>query len=91
MEPLLEGLRAAGLEPVTAEGVPAEPKLADLQRVMDVCAAAGADLVIAIGGGEFPLPVVGLMSRSQSNTWTSSPSIMTCSFSPEIWPSTAWK
>jgi alcohol dehydrogenase class IV len=51
LEPLLDGLRAAGLDPFTVEGVPAEPKLSDLQRVMDACAAAGADMVIAVGGG----------------------------------------
>jgi alcohol dehydrogenase class IV len=51
LEPLLEGLRAAGLEPAVHEGVPPEPTLAALQLAMDVCAAAGADSVIAIGGG----------------------------------------
>jgi alcohol dehydrogenase class IV len=51
LEPLLEALRAAGLTPIVAEGVPAEPSLADLQRVMDACVAAEADSVIAIGGG----------------------------------------
>jgi alcohol dehydrogenase class IV len=51
LEPLLDALRGAGLDPATAEGVPAEPKLSDLQRVMDACTAAEADLVIAVGGG----------------------------------------
>jgi alcohol dehydrogenase class IV len=51
LEPLLDALRAAGLTPATAEGVPPEPTLVDLQHVMDVCAAAEADLVIAVGGG----------------------------------------
>jgi alcohol dehydrogenase class IV len=36
---------------VLAESVPPEPALADLQRMMDACAAAGADSVIAVGGG----------------------------------------
>jgi alcohol dehydrogenase class IV len=51
LEPLLAGLRDAGLEPQLAEGVPPEPTLAELQRVMDRCVDAEADLVIAVGGG----------------------------------------
>jgi alcohol dehydrogenase class IV len=51
LEPLLSGLRATGLDTVVHAGVPAEPTLAVLQHAMDVCAAAGADMVIAVGGG----------------------------------------
>src|SRR5205823_14221272 len=51
LEPLLEGLRAVGLEPALHEGVPPEPTLEALQRAMDACVAAAADSVIAIGGG----------------------------------------
>jgi alcohol dehydrogenase class IV len=51
LEALIESLRSAGLETSLHEGVPAEPTLADLQAAMDACAAAGADMVIAIGGG----------------------------------------
>jgi len=49
LEPLLEGLRGAGLTPSLHEGVPPEPDLAALQAVMD--AAGDADSVIAVGGG----------------------------------------
>src|SRR5690242_3316573 len=51
LEPQVEQLRSAGLRPAVHEGVPPEPKLADLQQAMEACAAAEADLVIAIGGG----------------------------------------
>jgi alcohol dehydrogenase class IV len=51
LELLVENLAATGLRPCLHGGVPAEPSLADLQRAMDACAAAKADLVIAIGGG----------------------------------------
>jgi alcohol dehydrogenase len=51
LEALVAGLREAGLASVVSEPVPPEPTLADLQRVMDACAAAGADSVIAVGGG----------------------------------------
>jgi alcohol dehydrogenase class IV len=51
LEPLVESLTAAGLQPTVHAGVPAEPTLADLQHAMDACVAADADLVIAIGGG----------------------------------------
>src|SRR3989442_14873978 len=51
LEPLLESLRSAGLNPALHEGVPPEPTLAALQRAMDAGVAAGADFVIAIGGG----------------------------------------
>jgi alcohol dehydrogenase class IV len=50
LELMMENL-AHGLRPCLHEGVPAEPSLADLQRAMDACAAAKADMVIAIGGG----------------------------------------
>jgi alcohol dehydrogenase class IV len=51
LEPLLESLRSAGLEPAVHEGVPPEPTLAALQQAMDACAVAEADSVIAVGGG----------------------------------------
>src|SRR5262249_35555010 len=51
LDPLLESLRAAGMEPALHEGVPPEPTLEVLQRAMDACVAASADSVIAIGGG----------------------------------------
>ncbi len=47
--PLLEALSRSGLDPLTHEGVPAEPGLADLDRCIE--AARTADSVIAIGGG----------------------------------------
>jgi alcohol dehydrogenase class IV len=49
LERVLDGLRAAGLDPALHEGVPAEPGLEALQACMD--AATGCDSVIAIGGG----------------------------------------
>lgn len=49
LEPILESLRAAGLDPRLHEGVPPEPGLDDLQRAME--AAAAADSVVGIGGG----------------------------------------
>lgn len=51
LEPLLVRLQEVGLEPALAEPVPPEPTLAELQRVMDACVAAEADLVIGVGGG----------------------------------------
>lgn len=49
LEPLLEAIRAAGLSPLTFEGVPPEPDLEALQHCMN--AAREADSIIAIGGG----------------------------------------
>jgi alcohol dehydrogenase class IV len=51
LEPLLESLRSAGLEPALHEGVPAEPTLAALQQAMEACVETAADSVIALGGG----------------------------------------
>src|SRR5260370_32197184 len=51
LEPLLEGMRAAGLAPALHEGVPAEPTLTALKQAMDACVSAAADSVVAIGGG----------------------------------------
>ena len=44
-------LRAGGLEASVLSGIPPEPSLDDLQHTMDAIVEAGADLVIAIGGG----------------------------------------
>lgn len=49
LERILAALAAAGLEPRTHEGVPAEPGLDAMQACMD--AVGEADSVIAIGGG----------------------------------------
>ncbi len=49
LDRLLDGLRAAGLQPLLHEGIPPEPDLDALQACMD--AAAGADSVVAVGGG----------------------------------------
>ena len=49
LEAILATLHAAGLTPSVHTGVPAEPDLDALQAAMN--AAAGADSVIAIGGG----------------------------------------
>src|SRR5207247_1849973 len=51
LAPLVESLRSVGVQPALHEGVPPEPTLEALQRAMDACVAAGADSVIALGGG----------------------------------------
>lgn len=49
LDPVLDGLRGAGLQPRLYEGVPAEPGIEALQDCMD--AVGDADSVLAIGGG----------------------------------------
>jgi alcohol dehydrogenase class IV len=51
LTPILAGLEAASLSATLHAGVPAEPTLEVLQHAMNTCAAAEADMVIAIGGG----------------------------------------
>jgi alcohol dehydrogenase class IV len=51
LDTILETLRAAGLAPVVHTGIPPEPDLTALQTCMEAVTNAGADSVIAIGGG----------------------------------------
>jgi alcohol dehydrogenase class IV len=51
LDPILDQLRSAGLQPELFEGVEPEPTVATAQRVTEVLRSGGRDSVIALGGG----------------------------------------
>lgn len=47
----MEKVRATGVETVVLDDLPAEPSYIEAQKLVDQCKAAGADFIMAVGGG----------------------------------------